>query len=148
MLNEKGVVMTNHAGKPMRVPSDLKRKVDSLSYEVHPDFPDIPARPWGSKNWSHVRSYAWGFVEDIAMLEGRALFAAAERAANSVPCSGMRCLILSDNMSVVLAFNRSRSKDFPLRCLIRRLASLALARGIKFSLRWEPSGHRKSGQER
>ena len=48
-------------------------------------------------------------------------------------------MILVDNMAVVLATSRYRSKYFKLLAMIRRLATISLARGIKFHLRWIPS---------
>ena len=51
----------------------------------------------------------------------------------------VRCLVLSDNMSGVLAFGRCRAGDYRLLLQVRRLASLALCRGIKFVVRRIPS---------
>ena len=50
-----------------------------------------------------------------------------------------RIQFLSDILSIVLCFNRGRSRDFRLFTQIRRFASVCLARNIRISIRWIPS---------
>ena len=50
-----------------------------------------------------------------------------------------RILILCDNLAVVLAACRYRARDFKLFVILRRIASLALARDLRISFRWIPS---------
>eukprot|EP00959_Pyramimonas_sp_CCMP1952_P014945 316190-Pyramimonas_sp.AAC.1 len=61
------------------------------------------------------------------------------RIAQSVLGAACRQLILSDNMSVVLSFSRSRAKDFALLVQVRRFQAYCLARNLKVSVRWVPS---------
>ena len=46
---------------------------------------------------------------------------------------------MSDNLSVVLAFARSRAREFRLITQIRRMCASSLARNIRFYFRWIPS---------
>ena len=51
----------------------------------------------------------------------------------------VRQLLLTDNMSVCLAFDRSRARNHSLLIQIRRFASYCLARNISCTVRWVPS---------
>ena len=64
---------------------------------------------------------------------------AVERAATSSYGKDARCLVLADNLSVVLVFERSRARDFKLLSLVRRESAWALARGLRLRFRWIPS---------
>ena len=79
------------------------------------------------------------FGDDILRLEAWALVKAAERSSHSQPVHDCRILLLSDNLSFVLCFNRGRSRAFRLLTQIRRFASVHLARNIRISIRWIPS---------
>ena len=55
----------------------------------------------------------WFFDDCILTHEARALVkAAAGRSVHSQPVHDCRILLLSDNLSIVLCFNRGRSRDF------------------------------------
>ena len=66
------------------------------------------------------------FHDDMLRLEAQALVKG-------------RLLLLSDNISTVLCFNRGRSRHFKLLTQIRRFASVCLARNVRISIRWIPS---------
>ncbi len=72
-------------------------------------------------------------------MEARALVKSLKRIAMSIFGHDVRQLMLVDNMSVCLAFDRSRARNFPLLVQIRRFASYCLARNIQCSVRWIPS---------
>ena len=55
-------------------------------------------------------------------------------------------MFLSDDMSVTLAFSRFRSRDFRLLAVIRRIASYALARDVRVSVRWIPCEYSPVGR--
>ena len=59
--------------------------------------------------------------------------------AHSQPVHDCRLLPLSDYLSIVLCFNRGRSRDFRFLTQIRRFASVCLARNIRISVGWIPS---------
>ena len=68
---------------------------------------------------------------------------AAERSTHSHLVHHCTILFLSDNLSIVLCFNRGRS-HFRLLTQIRRFASVCLARNIKISIWWIPSEFNRS----
>lgn len=92
---------------------------------------DIPSSEYLDKSgWS---------LDQILTLEARALVKSLKRIAMSIFGHDVRQLLLVDNMSVCLAFDRSRARNFPLLVQIRRFASYCLARNIQCSVRWVPS---------
>ena len=81
----------------------------------------------------------WFFDDEILRLEARAQGISAKRAAHSQPVHDCKLPPLSDNVAIVLCFNRGRSRDFRLLTQFRRIASVCLARNIRISIRWIPS---------
>lgn len=71
--------------------------------------------------------------------EARALVMSLKRIAASVFGHDVRQLLLSDNMSVVLAFDRSRARNYTLLKQIRLFQAYCLARNIQTTVRWVPS---------
>ena len=108
-------------------------------WEVDPSFPEVPADMLNAEHWKLVLADRWLRDDGILILEARAVLKAALRVAHSTHGRHCHVVILVDNMSVVLAMSRFRSKDYKLLVMIRRLASISLARDIKFHLRWIPS---------
>ena len=80
----------------------------------------------------------WFVDHDIFRLEARAL-EAVERSAHSQLVHDCRILLLSDNLSIVLCFNRGRFRHIRLLAQVRRFASVCLARNIRISVRCIPS---------
>eukprot|EP00974_Lingulodinium_polyedra_P040066 3845537-Lingulodinium_polyedra.AAC.1 len=64
----------------------------------------------------------WLHEEGILHLEGRGVLKGISRLAHSGPGHDARALLLGDSVAVVLAFGRSRCRDFRLLTLIRRAA--------------------------
>ena len=81
----------------------------------------------------------WKYAEQILVLEARVLVMSLRRIALTRFGHDIRQLLLCDNMSVVLAFCRSRSSCFALLVQIRIFSAYCLARGIYVSVRWIPS---------
>jgi len=102
-------------------------------------FPEVPATLLGSDLWTAIASGPWTFTEDISRLESRALLFGLERSVLNTHGGECRVLLLGDNLGVVLAFGRCRSKDFVLLSLIRRFCAIILARGLHVAVRWVPS---------
>ena len=108
-------------------------------WEVDETFEEIPAAGLKESLWRTVLSGAWKYEEEILELEGRALVKGMQRLACQPAGHHHRQLLLADNMSVVLAFSRGRSKNFNLLVHIRRLYAYCLAKGLKPYFRWIPS---------
>jgi hypothetical protein len=64
------------------------------------------------------------------MLEGRATLKALHHACRCPDLRGHRLLFLCDNMSVVMALNKGRAKDYRLLRITRRVSALVLACGM------------------
>ena len=93
-------------------------------WETDPSFPEVPSQLLSSDSWKKVMADRWFFDDDILRLVARALVKAAERAAHSQPVHDCGLLLLSDNLSTVLCFNRGRSRDFGLLTQIRRFVDM------------------------
>ena len=103
------------------------------------DFPEVPARFLRKDQWTPVRWGKWKHKEDILTLEARAAVMALKRVAMSVFGGNVRQLFLLDNMSLVLALERSRSRRYTLLKQVRIFNAYCISRGIQPSFRWVPS---------
>ena len=89
--------------------------------------------------WAEARRGFWKHREHITLLEARTLVKTIRELAHQTFGHDIRQLFLVDNMSVALAFSRSRAHDFALLVQIRRFCAYAIARGIVCYIRWIPS---------
>ena len=108
-------------------------------WEVVDSFLEVPScflrrEFWVPKMWGK-----WRHDDNILVLEGRAVLKSLKHIALTRFGHDVRQLVLCDNMSVVLSFERCRSKNFRLLSLIRRFSALCLSRNIHVSIRWIPS---------
>ena len=78
------------------------------------DFKEVPFRLLTKTDWKPVLWGGWDRAEDILVLEARALVKGLIRIALSVFGSDIKQLLLVDNMSVCLAFERCRARSFML----------------------------------
>ncbi|CAK0809789.1 unnamed protein product [Prorocentrum cordatum] len=78
-------------------------------WDVARDFPEVPAQGLRAGLWEPCFARAWQHPEGILTLEARALVSSIHRNATTVFGSHIRQLLLCDNMSVVLSFNRGPS---------------------------------------
>ncbi|MCH1571346.1 MAG: hypothetical protein L7S64_08375, partial [Longimicrobiales bacterium] len=108
-------------------------------WEVRDGFPEIPAEWLRTERWQTRLAKPWHFSDGILHLEARALVVAVQRVAESAFGKNVCQLFLVDNMSVCLSFERARSRDYRLLCLIRRFSAYLLSRNIRASVRWVPS---------
>ena len=73
------------------------------------------------------------------MLEARGLWGVAKQLASYMQNYGAEALVLSDNMSIVLAIDKGRCADFKLLVVLRKLCALCLVFGLRLRVRWIPS---------
>ena len=90
-------------------------------------FPQLPASLVEDPTYKLLYTARWQKDEAIHMLEGRASLKGFYHASRSNHCRGKRLLLLCDNMSCVMAFNKGRCRNYPLLLLCRRMASVALS---------------------
>ena len=115
-------------------------------WEANPDFEEIPSHLLAKSKWEPKLWGKWSFEGQILELEGRALVKSLRRVATSVFGSDIRQLLLADNMSVALSFDRYRSRSYPLLKQIRRFSSYLLSRNITAVVRWIPSEFNSSDE--
>eukprot|EP00959_Pyramimonas_sp_CCMP1952_P134030 2803617-Pyramimonas_sp.AAC.1 len=93
-----------------------------------------------ARGWTLCRSGVWDRPEGIATLEAHAALASVHRLAQTRRGHDVGHVHLSDNMGVALSIYRSRSKDYAVQVIIRRIKAYLLARNIRLAVRWIPSG--------
>lgn len=113
--------------------------LDASGWEVVDDFVEVPSKHLAKPLWEPKLWGKWDFEAGILELEGRALVKSLRRVALSIFGSDIRQLLLVDNLTVALSFDRFRSRSYPLLKQIRRFASYLLARNISATVRWIPS---------
>ena len=109
------------------------------AWALDENFDEVPAGWLDQARWSLCRSGVWSRAEGIAILEARAVLAAVRRLAQTRWGHDIRHVHLCDNMGVVLSICRSRSKDYSMLAVIRRINAYLLARNIRLIVRWIPS---------
>ena len=102
-------------------------------------FSEVPAYLLHKDRWTPRLWGKWSYQAGILELEARALVKSLRRIAMSVFGHDVRQLCLTDNMSVCLAFDRSRARNYPLLRQIRIFGAYCLARNIVCTIRWVPS---------
>ncbi len=103
------------------------------------DFQEVPSQFLRRDMWTPRLWGRWKHSSGILELEARALVMSLRRIALSVFGHDIRQLLLTDNMSVCLSFDRSRAKSYPLLKQIRVFTAYCLARNITCTIRWVPS---------
>ena len=126
------------AGLGGREPASGIRFFDADRWAEVP-FDEVPASLLVQADWQLSAHGAWKRVEDILVLESRAVVLGAARFGRAKPSEGKHVLFLGDNMSAILCFSRYRAREHRVLIHVRRLAAIALSRGIKFHFRWVPS---------
>jgi len=108
--------------------------------QVDDSFPEVPHWMLEPERWHVTMSGTWQWESYITELEARALVQNLRRLSCCEDFRNLRQLMLADNMSVVLAFDRHRAREFRLLVQVRRYAAYQLVRNVKTVARWIPSG--------
>ena len=117
---------------------DIDGALDA-DWTIDTSFPEVNCDWMREELWDTVRGDRWHYPDPIHIKEARSAVWALRRAA-SIPSGGAeRCLILGDNMGVVLAFARRRAHVFGLLCEVRYRPGFCMARNIRAYIRWAPS---------
>jgi hypothetical protein len=104
-------------------------------WETDGSFLEAPYEEMLQSHWVTTDQVRWRYDEVIHNLEARMVVRAATQLTN-VCLPGDHAVILCDNLAVVLAMSRRRSKDFHLLRYTRQLAAISLASQITFHIRW------------
>lgn len=124
---------------------DLARRrwvVDDGDTRLEPGdagFPEVEAGLLKAELWEPRLAGEWQCEEGILLLEARALLLSPKRPTATRYGRRMRQLLLVDNMSVCLAFERSRASSHTLLLVVRKLCAWCLVRDIAPAIRWIPS---------
>ena len=102
-------------------------------------FPEIPLELLAPRLWRVVAARRFFRKEDIMILESRALLRSLQLLITRYGLMNRRLVLLVDNMSVCLCFDRMRSRSFPVLVQIRKFAAWCLALNLKITVRWVPS---------
>ena len=91
------------------------------------------------KAWVVVSSRPWAYVENISVLEGRAVLSGLNHALSFGDVAGKTHVGLIDNMGVTLALEKGRSSKAGVRTVCRRVAAALLSCDAFAAWRWIPS---------
>ena len=89
--------------------------------------------------WNTVFSTRLKHEEAIHMKEVRAINWCIRRGSKDLRAHNSRRLVLCDDMSVALSFERKRAHVYPLLRQVRLFSALGLTAGTHHSIRWIPS---------
>ena len=138
-LTAAGFVKDSITGSWRSGEIDGEEYLSLTGWSLDNDFPEVPARLLRKELWQPRLWGKWQFDEKIINLEARAAVKALKRVALSRFGSHVRQLFLLDNLSLVLALERCRSRQLDLLKIVRIFCSYCICRGIQPSFRWIPS---------
>ena len=81
-------------------------------WAIEPGFPEVPKHLLEKTRWTPKQWGRWEKAEHATLLDARAAAKTCQRAAFSYYGQNSRPLMLEDNMSTTLCFDRCRAKDF------------------------------------
>ena len=138
-LSAAGFVRDEVTGKWSSGEIGDEEYLEASGWRLDSSFPEVPASDLKQSAWAVARQDRWKKAEHIIHLEARALVKSMETAVHDLGCFNARQLLLVDSMSVALAFDRCRSRNYRLLRQIRKFASFSLGCNIGFTVRWVPS---------
>ena len=103
------------------------------------DFKEVPSHLLRASLWSPCLWGRWDYEANILELEARVLVKGLRRVALSTFGHDIRQLLLVDNLSVCLEFDRSRGSSYSLLQQICKFSTYCMARNISCTVRWVPS---------
>jgi len=131
--------LVNDAGKWRAADGADLRRLHEEGWALDETFPEVPSSGLRRELWAPKLWGRWFHKENILILEARALLKGLKRIAFTRWGHSLRQLLLCDNMSVVLAVERFRAKNFKLLVIIKEIAAICFARNIHLAIRWIPS---------
>ncbi|CAE8590746.1 unnamed protein product [Polarella glacialis] len=107
--------------------------------EMDESSPDVDGEMLRESRWKTLWAGRFVHEEAIHLKEGRGLLAAVRHRSRDSNRHGRRILIMTDNMSAILAFSKGRASSYPLLRLCQHLAAESFASGCRFAFRWVAS---------
>ena len=129
------------AGVPTEVPdiSALDGCLGRADLTADPTFAEVPPAMTDEQKWTVVGGWKFAEVEDIMVLEARALLRGLERVTRTRFGRNLRQVIFADNLGLVLSVGRWRCRSFKILVILRRMAAWCLSRNAHLAVRWIPS---------
>ena len=109
------------------------------SWTLDNKFPEVPYQLLKKEQWEPRYWGRWVRDKHITLLEDRTMTKTCKRIALTVYGKNSQQLMLGDNFSAVLSFERRRAKDFELLVQVRKACSYQLAVNMHMAYRWVPS---------
>lgn len=138
-LTSAGFIRDEITGKWRSHCMEDQEYLEASGWSINHNFEEVPASMLHKELWQPKLWGKWEYPDNIVVLEGRALVKSLKRIALTTFGHSIRQLLLVDNLSVALAFDRCRSRDYKLLKQIRRFCGYLLSRNISASIRWVPS---------
>jgi hypothetical protein len=95
--------------------------------------------PLQGANWATIVSHPWRWEDHINVLEVQAAVLSLRWVLSHPRAIGSRVLLFGDSQVALGCLAKGRSSSYPLLRLLRRVAALVLASGLRPSYRWLPS---------
>ena len=121
------------------VPTEEADSLLDAGWVIDDSFGEIPSAGLRRELWTPVVHGRWNYKEDILVLEARAVLKSLRRVLMTRYGHDVRQLVLCDNLSVVLTFERCRSRNYKVLKVLREFAAYCFARNVHLAIRWIPS---------
>ena len=131
-------LVQNEAGR-WTSPTSGRDALYQAGWSIDDSFEEVPAAGLVRHLWTPKLYGRWRHKEDILVLEARAVMKGLGRVLMTRYGHDIRQLALCDNMSVVLSFERGRSRNYKVLKVLREYASYCFTRNVHVSFRWIPS---------
>ena len=86
------------------------------SVNINPKFPEVPKEFLEGGRWRMLWNAPFSYKDPIHILECRSVLSTVKHVCRDSNLHGKRCLILNDNMGVVLALAKGRCSSYPSGC--------------------------------
>ena len=118
--------------------SSEEDEVSIARQESRADFPEVSLQLLDPSEWILTAYGGFFHVECIIILQARSILDAVRYAESKCPPG--RLLVLSDNVALLLAICKGRSKHFTLLSVMRRIFASGFWAKLVLSCWWIPSG--------
>ena len=116
------------------------RGSEALADAVKTKIPEVSDTWDRREHWSEVFRMRWARKEASNVIELRVITALLVHLARAASSMHKRFLILTDNLAALAVLMRGRTSARSMKGATRKAAAVSLSSGLRFVLRWVPSG--------
>ena len=120
--------------------SAATRGSEAMADAVKTKIPEVSDTWDRRERWSEVFRMRWARKEASNVIELRVITALLLHLARAASSMHKRFLILTDNLAALAVLMRGRTSARSMRGASRKAAAVSLSSGLRFVLRWVPSG--------